>query len=956
MIDLRVFLASMSGSVVADAGAAKQNDKAPARKRTFGEAFERVILLIHRWIGIVACLFFIMWFISGVVLAYVRWPAMDRAARLDVLTTMDWQKVSAGPADAIGALGLVEFPKDLRLEMSGGEPVYRTIDWNKLEQVASAETGSERKPVSAQQALAIVSEQLGAPAATVDQGDLKSDQWTVTGYFDKHRPFHRIMLNDDAGSKYYVSVATGEIVLDTYKNERFWNWIGAIPHWLYFSIIRHDTAKWSWIVYVLSAAGIFVAISGIWIGIKRVRILQRYANGKRVPFSGWMRWHHVLGLVGGLFLSLWIISGLLTMYPGGFLEGRQLEKTDIGRFRGTQAATFPVVDFAALSDVAKDARRITFSYMAGTPILALEYRGSPTRVLDAITLRPITFESPLYRQAATALEPGAKLLSLKWIQDGDEYWHSAFAHKKLPIARAIFDDGVWFHIDPEAGAVVDVMDQTGRVDRWTAIGIHDLDWHWLLQRRPWWDFLLFFTIIPGLAISLTGLIIGFKRLRRTVEPTASFAPVPLDLDGLADGDHQAAPEKIATQRACIVYSSQTGTAEELAGQLQSALAHAGMEAEKHDLVDLSPAQLAAERLVLFVIATTGEGDPPDKATAFMRRHMRQPAKLQGMAYAVIALGDTEYPKYCQFGRQMDAWLLQSGAKRLFRTALVDKGEGKAIDAWVRNLEGSLDRSVHLERTQTFTEWSLVDRKCMNEGSVGAPIFRVDLSPVAAGETWLPGDIARIEAGIDWASHLLGEQGGARDYSIASLEDEGHISLFVRLTHQEDGTPGIGSGWLVNAPIGTSMALRVRSNPGFHPAPGDSPAIFIGNGTGYAGLRAHLRLRVGQAQRRSWLVYGERNRAHDCICRDEVDAFTEAGMLESCDLAFSRDQPERRYVQDVVRERREEIRRWVQDGAYIFVCGSQQGMAPGVHAALQEALGEDGLQQLAESGRYRRDVY
>ncbi|GGD60604.1 sulfite reductase subunit alpha [Pseudoxanthomonas indica] len=959
MINLRIFDTCIASPVPSVSEVAGEGARSNGKSRSFGEAFERAILLIHRWIGIFACVLFVTWFISGVILAYVRWPAMDRTERVNVLKPIEWSSVGASPTAALQALQLQDFPKDFRLEMSGGKPVYRAIGWDKRERVATeAQTGTaaiEQPPVSGEAGLAIVREQLSAPAATLETADLERDQWTVTGYFNKHRPFHLVSLNDEAGSKYYVSVATGEIVLDTKRKERFWNWLGAIPHWIYFPIIRKHEGKWTWMIYGLSAAGIFVAISGVWIGIKRVRLSRRYSNGKRVPFSGWLRWHHILGLIGGFFLCMWVISGLLTMYPGGFLEGRSLTKTDFERFRGVSAPRFPRVDFNALGSVAGDARRITFNYMAGVPILVLEYPGASSRVLDARSLKPITYQSPLYRQATEALVPEAKLLSMSWIQDGDEYWHTGFASKKLPVVRAIFDDQVWFHIDPEAGAVIDVMDRTARVDRWTAVGIHDLDWYWLLKKRPLWDFVLLVTIIPGLAISVTALVIGFKRLRKSVEPDLAFEPESFEDSGAEESGANLVHTSTA-RKAMVVFSSQTGTAEELAEQLRTGLVHARMEVQKRDLAELSPDDIAQCELALFVISTTGEGEPPDKAMAFVRRHMKQPANLVATAYAVIALGDSEYPKYCQFGRQVDAWLMQSKARRLFRTALVDKGEDAAIKTWVQNLEASLERTIHVERNELFSRWNLIDRTCINEGSAGEPILRINLASPEAGHHWLPGDIARLQAGITWDEYALGQRSIVRDYSIASVETEGCISLLVRLARKPDGSIGTGSGWLANAPIGTSMVLRIRSNPGFHPAPGGSPAIFIGNGTGYAGLRAHLMERVAHGSGRNWLVFGERNRTTDFVCSEDIKAFSDAGRLEACDLVFSRDQPVRRYVQDALRERSDNIRHWVEQGAYIFVCGSQQGMAPGVHSALQRALGEEFLQELAETGRYRRDVY
>jgi sulfite reductase (NADPH) flavoprotein alpha-component len=133
-------------------------------------------------------------------------------------------------------------------------------------------------------------------------------------------------------------------------------------------------------------------------------------------------------------------------------------------------------------------------------------------------------------------------------------------------------------------------------------------------------------------------------------------------------------------------------------------------------------------------------------------------------------------------------------------------------------------------------------------------------------------------------------------------------------------------------------------------------LLIGNGSGLAGLRGLLRARIGLGVRENWLLFGERNAAHDFLLRGELEGWQSAGWLARMDLAFSRDQQERLYVQDVLRAQADLVREWVERGAAIYVCGSLQGMAGGVHDALRDILGEDTLEQLAADGRYRRDVY
>ncbi|MBU2323731.1 MAG: flavodoxin, partial [Gammaproteobacteria bacterium] len=137
---------------------------------------------------------------------------------------------------------------------------------------------------------------------------------------------------------------------------------------------------------------------------------------------------------------------------------------------------------------------------------------------------------------------------------------------------------------------------------------------------------------------------------------------------------------------------------------------------------------------------------------------------------------------------------------------------------------------------------------------------------------------------------------------------------------------------------------------------DRPLILIGNGTGLAGLRSLLRARVAAGQRRNWLLFGERSAAHDFYCRDELQGYLADGSLARLDLAFSRDQAERLYVQQRLRAAADELRSWLQAGAALYVCGSLQGMAAEVDGVLRELLGETALQALVEDGRYRRDVY
>jgi len=456
----------------------------------------------------------------------------------------------------------------------------------------------------------------------------------------------------------------------------------------------------------------------------------------------------------------------------------------------------------------------------------------------------------------------------------------------------------------------------------------------------------------------------------------------------------------------VVYASQTGFAHVLATRTADSLIAAGVAARAQAIDTLQAGDLAQGR-ILFVVSTTGEGDPPDHALGFVRRIMSQALSLHGLRYAVLALGDREYAQFCAFGHQLDDWLRQHGAQPLFDRVDVDNADESALRHWQHHL-GQLGGVAELpdwDRPR-YEDWILAERRVLNPGSQGEAAFHIALRPATGAlPAWQAGDIAEIgprnplpavgafvqavgwdpQRPVEWQGtsqpladvlaqvHLPDPEtlrGHApettiaeltalphREYSIASIPGDGSLQLLVRRMRRPDGRPGLGSGWLCDhAALGGTIALRVRENANFHPPGNDRPMILIGNGTGIAGLRAHLKARVAAKAQRNWLVFGERQVMHDFFHRDEILDWQARGALERLDLAFSRDQPERRYVQHALREAADELRHWVDNGAVIYVCGSLEGMAPGVDAALNDALGAERLEELRLTGRYRRDVY
>ncbi|KAF1691190.1 sulfite reductase subunit alpha [Pseudoxanthomonas koreensis] len=513
--------------------------------------------------------------------------------------------------------------------------------------------------------------------------------------------------------------------------------------------------------------------------------------------------------------------------------------------------------------------------------------------------------------------------------------------------------------------------------------LHDDAW-WAAAPRPqrWW-------LAGSALLAYAGFCAWFLRSPRKVQSG----------DAVGDGG----PPLL------VAWASQTGFAQVLAERSAAMLRDAGQAVLALPLDPGAAALPGRPRRALFIARTTGGGDPPDHALAFLRGTMAQAAALDGLEYALLALGDREYNDYCAFGRQLDEWLRGRGARALFDRIEVDNADEAALRHWqyeVGRIGGVADLPDWT--APAYEAWTLRSRTLLNPGSPGAPVFDLVLVPAdgAPLPSWQAGDIAEIgprnprptieallkalrlpgDAPVDTArgreplagalarlqlpaadtlARPLSAQALVdslrplphREYSIASTADEGQVRLLVRRMTRADGSPGLGSGWLCDGALpGKPLDLRLRRNPGFHPPATDRPLVLVGNGTGIAGLRAHLRARIAAGARGNWLLFGERSPGHDRFYDDDLRQWQAQGWLDRLDLAFSRDAEAPAYVQHRLQAAGDILREWVDRGATILVCGNASGMAPAVDAVLAEVLGEERREALRSEGRYRRDVY
>ena len=321
------------------------------------------LYIVHRWLGIFACLLFAIWFASGLVMSYVGYPEAKPAQRYQALQPIDWSAVRLDPDGLLSYLNLQRFPRELRLEMLLGEPVYRVIDWDGTRSTVSARSGERaggRARTGGDDCAGLCERARSTAghdsARSVDSARRVQSVASAAPDRDRRLRPHRglrVCAHGRSGARDHARAALLELAR-----------LRAALDLLHAA--AREPAAWRQVNLWISGPAIFVAISGIWIGILRLRPLRRYAHDRVSPYHGWKSWHHWAGIVGGVFLLTWILSGWLSVNPNGWLSGDSPEADALLRYSGHDGAQFEV-DFDALATSRRAPRASSMSMECRSP-------------------------------------------------------------------------------------------------------------------------------------------------------------------------------------------------------------------------------------------------------------------------------------------------------------------------------------------------------------------------------------------------------------------------------------------------------------------------------------------------------------------------------------------------------------------------------------------------------------
>jgi hypothetical protein len=471
----------------------------------------RALVIIHRYLGVVAGALMVMWFLSGIVMMYVGFPRVTEAERIRTLEPITWSMCCRSD---VGSIADDDQILAASVENLGGSPALTLRRPGRPDATLDLALQTVVR-VDAAQALSIARDAAprlaGRPATPQFTGQVQTDQWTV-GRLVRDRPLFRFELDDPARTILYVSGRTGRVVHWTTATQRFWNWLGAIPHWLYFADLRSDVALWSEIVIWTSVLGTFLTAIGLYIGISQLRLKSK---GKVSPYRGWFYWHHMIGLVFGIVTLTWIVSGLISMNPWGFLESPR------GGGEQSRIAGEPIrwnTVRASLEEIrvqpsVKEALRVVAAPFEGRLYwLVTRQDGEFARIDSAGQLAPLSAAD--LAGAADRIGTDTGIAEQGMIKGDDTYYFQRGDPLVLPVYRVILkdEDNTRYYLDPVGGSVLQRADANARWHRWLFGGLHRIDFTSWMRARPTWDIIVLFLMVGGLALAATGLYLAVRRV------------------------------------------------------------------------------------------------------------------------------------------------------------------------------------------------------------------------------------------------------------------------------------------------------------------------------------------------------------------------------------------------------------------------------------------------------------
>lgn len=396
----------------------------------------------------------------------------------------------------------------------------------------------------------------------------------------------------------------------------------------------------------------------------------------------------------------------------------------------------------------------------------------------------------------------------------------------------------------------------------------------------------------------------------------------------------------ALEKITIIYVTETGNSKEVAFGLSSKFKDLGIKVKLKAAEQYRVSDLEKETHIILISSTHGEGEPPEVAKGFYDYVHENKLDLSKLSYAVLALGDSNYKFFCKTGNDFAKRFADLGGKEILPTKELDLDFAEYTESWYQEVITALSQKKPAKKEKP--KGKIISNVLLNDEGSNKQTYHIEIE--AEGVKYEVGDVLGIKLGDN----------SPRLYSISSSPNyhEGEIHLTV--VRQEKG---LCSNYLADLAEDAEIEFYIKPNAHFRLPSDDVDMIMVGPGTGVAPFRAFVAERDYRgASGRNWLFFGEQHQRTDFLYQIEWQEFLKSGSLTNIDLAFSRDGAEKVYVQHKLQEKAEEVKEWLDKGAYFYVCGDKEHMARDVAKVIEDIVGKEAFANMKESGRYLEDVY
>ncbi len=470
----------------------------------------KYILRVHRVLGSILSALFFIWFVSGIVMIYHSFPKVTKE---DVVNMQEKITLSSICLEKIDSLSTALFDSEkINSIIINSNFVYINREGKK----ESFDLSQKNSIVNLD---SIAVRWSGSSDFTV-KNISKLDQWIPFSHYKEKFPIRKYIFNDDYKTQIYIAEKTGDVLQLTTKESRFWSWIGAIPHWIYFYQLRQNRELWIWTVKLLSLLGFIMIICGVFFAIYIIK--KRRGRGiNLIPYKKRdYKLHFILGLIFGITTFTFTLSGFFSLAKAPKIFGKN-EVAINYNFKDYIPFSFYKLDYKSLIQHYEDRGIVQIEWT--------NFKGEPYYIVS------LSSGEKLYIDASKSI-PRDLYLSLEIVESAMQKWNLENSYSievlnrydgnyidrrgklELPVYKVVLNDplGTQIYIAP-SNAYTKVTTKQDRLQYFLYKKLHCLNFPFLVNNGLLWSVVMWFFMLGGTLLSVSGIVLTVRYIIRKID-------------------------------------------------------------------------------------------------------------------------------------------------------------------------------------------------------------------------------------------------------------------------------------------------------------------------------------------------------------------------------------------------------------------------------------------------------